>query len=199
MKKEFYNPAAEAALWNEFRGGSLEAFTALYNAHVQALYSYGRKFTADKNALEDTIQDLFIDLWKKRETLGATDSARYYLFAALRHRIFRARQASLKQTSAESFPEEYEFEIILSPESSLINDQTLLEQRTLLDQAIQKLTKRQKEAIYLKFYENLSYDEVAQVMDLEIRSAYNLISKAIESLRRNAHNVLTCLLLMLLL
>jgi RNA polymerase sigma factor (sigma-70 family) len=197
MRKVVRQGAGEAALWDEFRAGSLEAFTALYNAHVRALYGYGRKFTPDPDLMEDCIQDLFVDLWKKREGLGPTDSPKYYLFAALRNRIIRLRQTAARRP-AEAFPEEYEFEISLSPETCLINDQTSREQQLYLEQAIGKLSRRQREAVYLKFFECLSYDEVARVMQLELRSVYNLVSKALETLKQNAPKVLTALLLLLL-
>ncbi len=197
MKKEVGERVGEAACWDEFRGGSLEAFTALYNTHVRALYGYGRKFTPDADLVEDCIQDLFVDLWKKREGLGPTDSAKYYLFAALRNRIIRQKQTAARRT-AEAFPEEYEFEITLSPEVSLINDQVTREQQRYLEHALGKLTRRQREAIYLKFFECLSYDEVARVMQLELRSVYNLVSKAIETLKHNAPKVLIAVLLLLL-
>jgi RNA polymerase sigma factor (sigma-70 family) len=197
MGKEVRQQIGETALWDEFRAGSLQAFTQLYNTHVPALYGYGRKFIADTNILEDCIQDLFVDLWKKRETLGYTDSARYYLFAALRNRIIRQKQWASRRT-AEAFPTEYEFEITLSPEATLINDQTWLEQKRYLEQAIHKLTRRQKEAVYLKFFECLSYEEIASIMELELRSVYNLISKAVEVLKHNAPKVLALCLLLLL-
>ena len=197
MKKEVGERVGEVACWDEFRAGSLEAFTALYNTHVRALYSYGRKFTPDADLVEDCIQDLFVELWKKREGLGPTDSAKYYLFAALRNRIIRQKQTAARRT-AETFPEEDEFEITLSPEASLINDQVTREQQLYLEQALGKLTRRQREAIYLKFFECLSYDEVARVMQLELRSVYNLVSKAIETLKHNAPKVLTACLLLLL-
>ncbi len=197
MGKEVRQQIGEAALWDEFRSGSLQAFTQLYNTHVPALYGYGRKFTADTDILEDCIQDLFIDLWKKRENLGPTDSAKYYLFAALRNRIIRQKQWASRRT-AEAFPSEYAFEITLSPEAALINDQTGMEQKRYLEQAIQKLTQRQKEAVYLKFFECLSYEEIASIMGLELRSVYNLVSKAVEVLKHNAPKVLTLSLLLLL-
>jgi RNA polymerase sigma factor (sigma-70 family) len=197
MKKEIGERVGEASRWDEFRAGSLEAFTGLYNTHVRALYGYGRKFTNDAALVEDCIQDLFVELWKKRESLGPTDSAKYYLFAALRNRIIRYKQTAAKRT-AEMFPEEYEFEITLSPEASLIHDQVTQEQQLYLVEALGKLTRRQREAIYLKFFEGLSYDEVARVMQLELRSVYNLVSKAIETLRHNAPKVLIAVLILLL-
>lgn len=197
MIREVAEHVGEAALWDEFRAGSLQAFTELYNTHVRALYGYGRKFTADTDMLEDCIQDLFIDLWKKRENLGFTNSVKFYLFVALRNRIIRQKQSASKR-AAEAFPAEYEFEIALSPETALINDQTWLEQKRYLEQAISKLTRRQKEAVYLKFFEGLSYEETASIMNLELRSVYNLISKAVEALRHNAPKVLVLLFLLLL-
>ncbi len=51
------------------------------------------------------------------------------------------------------------------------------------------LTKRQREAIFLKFYNDLSYSDIASIMDLQVDSVYNVISKAIESLRHKLKTV----------
>ena len=74
-------------------------------------------------------------------------------------------------------------------EDQLIEDQTELEQRYIVDRALNSLTKREREAIYLKFYGNMSYKEVAEVMAIRVDSIYNLISKSIETLHGELNRV----------
>lgn len=171
-------------LWIHFQGGSLAAFAQLYNTHVQALYNYGRRFTGDAALVEDCIQDVFIGLWHKREQLGKTDSPKYYLLASLRNRLFR-QLAEKNRRPLLGISEKHDFEVELSHECTLVSEQLSDEQKSRLEQAIRQLTKRQREVVFLKFYENLSYDEIASLMSLEVRSAYNLVSKAIETIRQN--------------
>lgn len=184
MSKQVLQQNESVLLWDQFRAGELTAFTELYNTYVQTLYNYGKRFTFDKTLVEDCIQDLFIELWNKRDHLGNTDSPKSYLIKSLRNRLLRRLTREHKYTLNHLF-EEYDFEVELSPEFSLINEQSSIEQRAQLQQALQQLTKRQREVIFLKFYENLSYEEIATLMSIELRSVYNLVSKAIDLIKRS--------------
>ena len=74
--------------------------------------------------------------------------------------------------------------ISFSPEFELIARQTNEQQKQALQQAITRLSHRQREAITLLYIEELSYSEVSAIMLLKVRSVYNLIHTALESLRK---------------
>ncbi|HEY9488870.1 MAG TPA: sigma factor, partial [Chryseosolibacter sp.] len=76
-------------IWKAFKKGSKEAFATIYKEHVRDLLNYGYKVTSDRRLIEDSIQDLFFELWKNRSGLSDTDSIRFYLFRALRYKIVR--------------------------------------------------------------------------------------------------------------
>ena len=78
----------------------------------------------------------------------------------------------------------YRFNIVLSPEAELIATQARLEQENELRRVLEKLTKRQKEAIYLYFYNGLSYEEVASIMSLKVSSVYDLVYDALKMLKK---------------
>jgi RNA polymerase sigma factor (sigma-70 family) len=196
MKYEKEQQCDETILWNNFCSGDLKAFTCIYSTYLRPLYSYGRKFSKDTAFIEDCIQDLFVELWKNRKQLGATNSAKYYLYKSLRRKIFR-QMAEANKHMPEALMENYTFEMELSIETDLVSNQLMLEQKQLLEKSLQNLTKRQREAIYLRFYENLSYEEVASIMSLELRSVYNLISKSIDTLKHTTPQAFFLLLLFL--
>ncbi|MDJ1482326.1 sigma-70 family RNA polymerase sigma factor [Cytophagaceae bacterium YF14B1] len=173
----------DGILWNQFRAGELPAFTELYNTYVQTLYNYGKRFTPDKALIEDSIQDLFIELWNKKDHLSDTDSPKYFLMKSLRNKMLRKLEREHKYI-LNNLSEDYDFEVELSYEFSLVTEQASIEQQEKLQQALQQLTKRQREVIFLKFYENLSYEEIASLMSIELRSVYNLVSKAIDVIKR---------------
>jgi RNA polymerase sigma factor (sigma-70 family) len=75
------------------------------------------------------------------------------------------------------------FEIVLPVEALIEIGEHQKEQSEKLQQSLVTLSKRQREAIFLKFYNDLSYSDIASIMDLQVDSVYNIISKAIESLR----------------
>jgi len=184
-------------LWKDFRQGSMDAFSEIYTLHIQALNNYGRKLSKNQKLVEDCIQDLFIDIWKSKENLSDTNSIKYYLFKSLRRKIVREGQVS--QNIILEIEENYFFELCDSPEALIINQQSEDIQSLKLNEALHKLTKRQREAIYLKFYQDLSFQEVSSVMSLGMKSTYNLISKSVEELRRhlNKNDVFIILVLFL--
>lgn len=73
---------------------------------------------------------------------------------------------------------------IPSIESTIIQRESNEQLHKQLTHVFQKLSSRQKEIIYLKFYNDLSYDEIAQLLDLEKKAVYNAVSKAMVVLRK---------------
>gem|GEM_PF-1277182 len=158
----------------------------MLDRHVdtRALFSFGKQLVDDEDLLSDSIQELFIYIWEKRGNLGNTDNIRYYLFRALRRRLIEAitrerRSAQIHEAIEALHVTEDSIEQIL------IRNQADAELKVLLRQALQQLTKRQREAVFLRFFGKMSFQEVADIMSLTLKSTYNLISKALEELRKH--------------
>jgi RNA polymerase sigma factor (sigma-70 family) len=173
----------DSILWEEFRKGSLKAFDTIYYLNVRVLYNYGHKITADSAIIEDSIQDLFIELWQKREHLSPTSSIKYYLFKAISQKIIRRLKVENRLNERFSLSNDYDFQVVFSHEVHLITNQISEDERKNLQSALETLTGRQKQAIYLKFFEGLSFDEVADILSINTKATYKLIARAIEVLR----------------
>jgi len=180
--------------WSSFREGDWHAYAKLYDRYYGLLNNYGYKFTRDVSLIEDTVHDLFVKLWNNRERLGQPESVKNYLYKSLRHILFR----KLKwQSRFALMPEEdYTFNVEVSPDSQFI----MAEEERLLQQNIKavlsKLPARQQEVVYLRFYEGLSYDEIAEVMSISITSVYKVWYKALENLRGELDYLVSCLLVL---
>ncbi|RMG29874.1 MAG: sigma-70 family RNA polymerase sigma factor [Bacteroidetes bacterium] len=170
-------------LWASFKAGDRQALSAIFHQHIRILYKYGSKFSKDGQLVEDCIQDLFMDLWQKRQRLGDTDSIKRYLLGALRRRIIRQDQRGKKYLTDAVELDDYDFEVEFTCEELLIAGEIDEERHQQLQQALQKLSKRQKEAIYLKFYAEMDYQQVAEIMNLNYQSVRNLIHNALKKLR----------------
>lgn len=181
-----YGYRSDIEIWRDFKKGNKEAFDHVYNNFYFILYNYGIKLSKDKDIVKDCIQNLFIELWRNKENLSDTNSIKFYLFKGLRRKIVNELINNRKLIHDDVY-DESDFEIILPHEYYLIEEQTAQEQKEKLLEGLNKLSKRQKEAIFLRFYDNLSYEEIASVMSLNIKSVYNLISKAVDALKKNIH------------
>jgi len=166
-------------LWESFRKGDKEAFAALFREHYGTLYRFGNKFTPDTELLEDCIQELFIELWQAKSQVPVL-SVKAYLLKSLKYKLlksFRKRGRILPIHDNGDIPFE------LSYETFLIAQQESDEKKQLVIGALERLSNRQKEIIYLKYYQNLSYEEVSEIMNINYQVARNLLYQAIKSLK----------------
>ncbi|HVI45251.1 MAG TPA: sigma-70 family RNA polymerase sigma factor [Chitinophaga sp.] len=173
-----------SSLWEQFLEGDRHAFARIYDIHIDHLFHYGMHFCQDKERVKDCLQDLFQDLWLTRENLSVNvRNTRYYLISSLRRRLLRTLQKDRRRMLCET-DNAFEFELIRPQEDKRILEETAEEQRRLLTEALARLTRRQREAIYLRFYQDLNYAEVAGIMNMQVDSVYNIISKAISILKK---------------
>ncbi len=174
----------DSTLWLSFRKGNDLAFSILYNKYVKRLYNYGMHACRDKELVLDCLQELFTRLWDKRERLGEVTCVNFYLFKSFRRLLMHRLTAGKKFLNSLSIKDRQRFDFVPSTEDLLIEEEWEIERNKKLRQSLQSLTKRQREAIFLKFFNQLSYHEVAVIMDLHVDSVYNLISKSIDILRK---------------
>lgn len=183
IRSESKESANGDPLWNSLKQGSAAAFETVFRQYYPVLLNYGLKLNPDEEEVKDCIQILFLNIWERRSFLGPSDSIRNYLLASLRRLIIK------RLKSAPSFVEWDEdnslFHIELSIESRMIHDQTLDHNENCLQSAIHRLPDRQKEALYLKFYGNQSFADIATVMNISTRAVYKLIYKALDSLNED--------------
>ncbi len=166
-------------LWQLFKQGDWNAYTALYNAYFKLLNNYGHKFTRDVNLIEDAVHDLFIKLWTSRNHLGDPLSVKNYLFKSLRSIIFRKLQNQQRFTD---IAENYPFSFEASFDQVVIANEEEQQLKQKIKAVIATLPPRQQEIIYLRFYEGFDYSEIADLMGININSTYKLLYKALSSI-----------------
>ncbi|GAB3856829.1 sigma-70 family RNA polymerase sigma factor [Hymenobacter terrigena] len=155
----------------------------MFETYYDALYHYGLKLTGDEDLVKDCIQNLFQKLWRRREGLRAVQVVKAYLFKALRRHLgdetkMLRQHRHLLPTYTDSF------EVTYSHEEFLIAQQGDAEQSARLLAALNQLSKRQREALYLKFFDGFTYERIAEVMSLNVQSVRNLIFNALQTLRK---------------
>lgn len=169
-----------------FLSGDRDAFHRIYKVHVNAVFNYGMKIVPDRALVQDCIQDLFVDLWEKRDRLGKTDAIKLYLYKSLKRKLVRELgRWKMKEAHAEEVRVHLNLTSVRSHEVDIIETQKLEDIKKQLQRAVAGLTKRQQEALFLKFYEGFNHDQIASIMELNSQSVYNLIYQALKVLRHN--------------
>ncbi|MDF9796607.1 RNA polymerase sigma factor (sigma-70 family) [Catalinimonas alkaloidigena] len=160
---------------------SMRQFEKVYHEHIDALHNYGMKFNANRELIEDCVQDLFADLWEKRNKLDTIVSLRSYLLGALRRKLLRKIYSDREYVyDAEEYSGFFEMHLLKNAEAEMALAE---EQLVQINSAFAKLTEKQKEVIYLRFYNQLSYKEIAEVMAVQTRTVYKLAYRAIDMLK----------------
>jgi RNA polymerase sigma factor, sigma-70 family len=171
-------------LWERFKEGDSNAFEAIYNEYVDNLLSYGFRFTKDISLIEDSIHNLFVRLYERRHSIAEPKSIKAYLYTSLRREILSKGQPKEQPQPTE---QELRFSLDINIEQVLIKGEIDRELLHKLEQTLSKLSARQREVIYLSFYNNLSNDEIAEVLQISNQSVRNLLSQGLKRMRAEAN------------
>jgi RNA polymerase sigma-70 factor (ECF subfamily) len=172
--------ANENTTWSQCRKGDKAAFADLYELTSDRLYRYGMKFTNDEELVKDSIHDLFLKLYQNRTDLPEMEHFIFYLFKMLKNILidnFRHHD-KMVYVSPDELPFHVEFTYKPDDESDVGDE--IKEQ---FEKVLSLLSDRQKEAIYLRYQAEMSYEEIAQLLEINYQSARNLIHRAVKKIR----------------
>ncbi|MDX1585340.1 MAG: sigma-70 family RNA polymerase sigma factor [Balneolaceae bacterium] len=175
---------SDEALWKELQSGQKEALSTLFERFYDSLYGYGYRIIPEDDRIKDSIQETFLQLWKYRNNLSSVNSVRAYLLMSFRHQLFNDKAVQDRRKKMNEVYATEEFEIYVNYEKWLDILELEEEQKSLLKKAVNELSPRQREAVYLKYYEGLSTEELSKVMNLRTQSIYNLMVNALKELRK---------------
>ena len=174
----------ELVHWEALRTGDAGALEWLYNRYFKLLYNYGRKISTDEKSLEDGIHDLFVDLWRFRMNLSSTSSVRFYLYSALRRRLIRNENHVKRVLShSESLPD-YLQPYVPCEEQHIIEQEVHLGRVGHLKKLLADLSPRQYEAMVLRFYDELTFDQIGAILNVNEQSARNLVQRGLSQLKQ---------------
>lgn len=178
--------------WIAFKEGDQEAFQQIYDQYFSQLALYGRRLTADSQLLENAIQDVFVELWRRRHYLSDVDCIKFYLIRSLRNQVLRNTRNDVFDQAGD-IDDFLDLLVTLSAEQHTIDQEMKLDQANRIRMAVDRLAVRQREVIHLRFYQGLKLEEIARIMDLSKQSVSNLLYKAYAALRVSIRFVLTVL------
>ncbi len=161
-----------------------QAIALLMRNHYPSLYNYANRFVNDKELIKDAIQEVFISLWQRRDTATSILSLRYYLLSAVKNKVLKALKRNAGKNENLAFDEQYDFEVEFPIEKNIIEKQLAEENAAKLRSIIANLSIRQKEIIYLKFYQQLDHGQIAGLMSISQQSVYNLLHESIQKLKK---------------
>lgn len=180
-----FSESEDMDLWLQLKRGEKDGLARIYSKFSSELFRYGMAIKPNRSFIKDCIQELFIDLWKYRDTLALTDNVRVYLIRCLSNRISKEISREKKMiwegeisTYETVFLEE-------SVEDRMIDFQRNEDLQIKLKKGLEKLSARQREVIQLLFFEKQNYEESSKILGINVDSCYTLAWKAIRNLKKS--------------
>jgi RNA polymerase sigma-70 factor (ECF subfamily) len=155
----------------------------LYVAHGPRLYRYAVMLLADRTAAEDALQDTFVQLARALRRRPDAEVSFGYLATTLRNTCYSALRRSRRRRWMGQVGQTGRVEsneALIEPVSPDASE----EERMLIDDALRRLPAEQREVIYLKVYEGMTFQEIADRCAISINTAASRYRYATEALRR---------------
>lgn len=153
----------------------------IHSALFPGLYNYGLKLLGDDSLAQDALQELFIKIWNKRQQIGPLEKVKPYFFTAFRRQILnQLRDLKLKQLKIKWYQQP---DIGFSQEEIVIRKEEDQQLRSTIANLLNELPPRQKEVIYLHYFEGLSLQQIADVLGINHQSVMNIRQRALVKLR----------------
>ncbi len=183
-KKDQLIAAEEKRLFENTRKGDAAAFEKIVRSYVKELGSLAEYYVKSHDAAEDIVQNLFIHLWEKRGTIRIEGTLRTYLFAAIRN-------LSLDFLKHRTIDQKYSCrysQLVPLP----LTPHEIAEHReldVLITQALEKLPERRRIVFILNKYFNMTYTEIAEILEISVKTVDAHMVNAVKSLRSDLQSL----------
>jgi len=157
----------------------INSFEKLYKTYQPGLVNFAYYYLKNDQEAIDTVQELFLNIWEKKETFPITDNPKAYLMTAVKNRCYNKLSRDKLLNSNETLKD-----IFISTEETSSYIETKETEKSIHD-SIQMLPEKCKEIFMLSRFDHLNYKQIAQVLDISVKTVENQISNALKVLRKN--------------
>lgn len=179
---EKVNKTDEGILWKTMKSGDQKSFSEIFKFYYPKLYTYGIKLVPFNDFVRDQIQDLFISIWQNREGLGEVSNVKAYLFISLRRRLFASTKSKVYTAPLDSISEKDSNALIFEPNEFIDKEFISNNVKEKLIENLNSLPVIQREIIFLRFYNRLTYKEISEVVAMKEQSVKNSMPKIFQKL-----------------
>jgi RNA polymerase sigma-70 factor (ECF subfamily) len=176
--------------WEALTTGDITAFEMIFRTYYQPLCNYAYTFLQDREEAEEIVQSTFTSIWEKHSALSIRTSAKAYLYAMVRNACLNAiKHEKIKQKHVVE-------EVALSPRShdSVTSTVTSTELEARIQQALEELPEQCRLVFKMSRFEELKYNEIAEQLNISVKTVENHIGKALKIMRDQLKDYLPILI-----
>jgi RNA polymerase sigma factor (sigma-70 family) len=176
--------------WEKFiLEGDLNALSLIYLHFYDQLYSYGLKHSSNKQVVEDSIQNVFLNLIKYRKNICQVRNLAGYLTSSFRHQLFLDMNSQKRIILKDQYSEGH-FDYYRHSEQVNADGRNLETIYATIRECVSNLTGKQQEIIYLRFEQGLSYDEISSMLNMSVDSCYKSVYRSVHAIRSQVEKII---------
>jgi RNA polymerase sigma factor (sigma-70 family) len=164
-----------------FSGSDERAYAQLYRQYAKDLFSYGMGFTASREDCMDAIHDVFYKLYFTKD-LSSVRNIKAYLLSSLRNRLLDIARNKKKTNPIETIKLSFQTEVTVL--DSLISEEESKLMFCKVEKLLHSLSEHQREIVYLRYMQELEYEEIGQILNIHPESVRKQVYRALSTLRR---------------
>ena len=184
LQKQHSQEDNDLALADAIQKGDKEAWDFVVQKYYKPLFIFINRMVRDSESAEELLQDVFVKFWTKREQINVNTSFKAYLYKS-------ARNHTLNFIKRRKFEQNYHSGLLKTLDKSY-NDTEHTFQFTQLEKvlytAIDDLPEKCKEIFKLSRFEDLTYKEIAETLDIPVRTVHYQVGLALKELRKTIHS-----------
>ncbi|WP_082944072.1 RNA polymerase sigma factor [Alistipes provencensis] len=182
--RQFRKTMSGIPIINSFADNKADKLSDLYDRYANVLYNYASGLGFPKDICMDAIHDVFCKLAlneSRIEKFTGENHEKFYLFCCLKNRLIdiSRRESRTDCFCSEIVPSGFEISI----EESLADEEEYQRLKAKVEELMSELTPSQKEAVYLRYMQEMSYEEIAQLLNITPESARKNVFRAMNKMR----------------
>ncbi len=180
-------------LYLKFSAGDERAFQTLFRKYYPAMCNFARQFLNDGELAEETVQDLFVKIWEKRENLNIQTSVKHYFFRSVRNHC-------LNQLQHDKIKKQYSDRMLETSHQEINPDDFYLEVDLVqrIEKSISSMPPKRQEIFRLSREQGLKYKEIAETLNISVKTVEAQMGLALKYLREELKDFSNHLLTLLL-
>jgi RNA polymerase sigma-70 factor (ECF subfamily) len=167
-------------LFERIRAGDSDAFDAVFRAHYASLVGTAERMLRRRDVAEEIVQDVLLELWRRRETLVVDDSLRGYLFRATRNRsLNHLRHGAIERRAEPALIADHDDDVAPGAYGAIVEEEIDI----AVKRAVAELPPRCREVFELSRVQGLRYSEIATTLGISVKTVEAQMGKALRILR----------------
>lgn len=180
-------------LYETLKAGDITAFEMLFRTYYQPLCNYAYTFVQDPDEAEEIVQSTFLQVWEKKDSLEIRTAVKPYLYAMVRNACLNL----IKHTKVKKQHAEVEMAVAERSVESVTRTVVATELEERIHRAMEALPEQCRLVFKLSRFEELKYSEIAEQLNISVKTVENHMGKALKIMREQLREYLPLIVILM--